>query len=70
MKVQRTSGVTYWVENGKYAISTGDTSVLEEILNRLNGKSSSGSLADAPAYKEAQSALGAGQVEFFLRVEI
>ncbi len=34
----------------------------------MNGKSSSGSLADAPAYKEAQSALGAGQVEFFLRV--
>jgi hypothetical protein len=67
-RVQRASGVTYWVENGKYAISTGDTSVLEEILNRLSGKSSSGSLGDAPAYKEAQSALGAGQVEFFLRV--
>ncbi len=68
MKVQRTSGVTYWVENGKYAISTGDTSVLEEILNRLNGKPTSGSLADAPAFKEAQAAIGAGQVEFFLRV--
>jgi hypothetical protein len=68
MKVQRASGATYWVENGKYAISAGDTGVLEEILNRLNGKPSSGSLADAPAYKEAQSALAAGQVEFFLSV--
>jgi hypothetical protein len=68
MKVQRATSVTYWVETGKYAISAGDAGVLEEILNRLGGKSSSGSLADAPAYQEAQSALGAGQVEFFLRV--
>lgn len=68
LKVQRATSVTYWVENGKYAISTGDPGVLEEILNRLYGKSTSGSLDDAPAYKEAQSALGAGQVEFFLRV--
>ena len=69
VKVQRKSGVTYWVEHEKYAISANETAVLEEILNRLNGKpSSSGSLADSAAYKEALSVLGAGQVEFFLRV--
>lgn len=68
LKVQRATSVTYWVENGKYAISAGDESVLEEILNRLYGKSNSRSLAVVPAYGEAQSALGAGQVEFFLRV--
>ena len=41
LKVQRGTSVTYWVENGKYAISAGDESVLEEILNRLYGKSDS-----------------------------
>lgn len=68
LKVERKTGVTYWVETGKYAVSANETVVLEEILNRLNGKSSAGSLADFPAYKEAQTTLGAGQVEFFLRV--
>jgi hypothetical protein len=68
LKVERKTGVTYWVETGKYAVSANETVVLEEILNRLNGKSPAGSLADSPAYKEAQSTLGAGQVEFFLRV--
>ena len=68
LKVERKTGVTYWVETGKYAVSANETVVLEEILNRLNGKSPAGSLADSPAYKEAQTTLGAGQVEFFLRV--
>ncbi len=57
------------MEHDKYAISASETSVLEEILNRLAGKSlSSGTLADSAAYKEAQSVLGKGQLEFFLRV--
>jgi hypothetical protein len=69
LKVQRKTGVTYWVENGKYAVSASEPAVLEEILNRLTGKSSSSAaLTDSPAYKEAHSVLGSGQVEFFLRV--
>jgi len=69
LKVQRKSGVTYWVEDGKYAVSANETAVLEEILHRLSGKSPvSDSLADSAAYKEAQSTLGSGQAEFFLRV--
>lgn len=69
LKVQRKSGTTYWVEHDKYAISANETGVLEEILNRLGGKSvSSGTLADSAAYKEAQTVLGKGQLEFFLRV--
>ena len=68
LKVERKTSVTYWVETGKYAVSANETVVLEEILNRLNGKSPAGSLGDSPAYKEAQTTLGAGQVEFFLRV--
>jgi len=69
LKVQRKSGTTYWVEHDKYAISANETAVLEEILNRLGGKSvSPDTLADSAAYKEAQAVLGKGQLEFFLRV--
>jgi hypothetical protein len=69
LKVQRKTGTTYWVEHGKYAVSANEPTVLEEILNRLAGKSSSSAvLTDSPAYKEAHSVLGSGQVEFFLRV--
>ena len=69
LKVQRKTGVTYWVEHGKHAVSANEPAVLEEILGRLAGKpSSSAALTDSPAYKEAHSVLGSGQVEFFLRV--
>ncbi len=69
LKVQRKTGVTYWVEHGKYAVSANDPVVVEEILGRLGGKaSSSAALTDSPAYKEAHAVLGSGQVEFFLRV--
>jgi len=69
LKIERKTGVTYWVEHGKYAVSANEPAVLEEILNRLAGKSSSPAvLTDSPAYKEAHSVLGSGQAEFFLRV--
>ena len=69
LKVQRKTGVTYWMEHGKYAASANEPAVLEEILSLLAGKaSSSAALTDSPAYKEAHSVLGSGQVEFFLRV--
>src|SRR3984893_3542301 len=69
LKVQRKTGVTYWVEHGKYAVSANEPAVLEEILSLLAGKTSSATaLTDSPAYKEAHSVLGSGQLEFFLRV--
>jgi hypothetical protein len=69
LKVQRKTGVTYWVEHDKYAMSASEPAVLEIILARLAGKSSSSAaLTDSPAYKEAHSVLGSGQLEFFLRV--
>jgi hypothetical protein len=69
LKVQRKTSTTYWVEHGKYAVSANEPVVLEEILGRLAGKTSSAAaLTDSPAYKEAHSVLGSGQVEFFLRV--
>src|ERR1700676_1127331 len=69
LKVQRKTGVTYWVEHGKHAVSANEPAVLEEILGRLAGKpSSAAALTDSPAYQEAHSVLGSGQLEFFLRV--
>src|ERR1700692_4671701 len=69
LKVQRKTSTTYWVEHGKYAVSANEPAVLEEILGRLAGKTSpSAALTDSPAYQEAHSVLGSGQVEFFLRV--
>ena len=68
LKVERTTGVTYWVEHGKYAASASELKVLEDILPRLEGKSAAGSLAQSEAYKEAQPQLAGGVLEFFARI--
>jgi hypothetical protein len=69
LKAEGKSGVTYWAEQGKYAVSAGERSVMEEILGRLGGKvSGAASLAQSAAYEEAQANLGGGLVEFFLRI--
>jgi hypothetical protein len=68
LKVERTSGVTYWVERGKYAASANERSVLEQILSRLEGGAAGApSLAQSDAYKEAQPLLG-GVAELFIRL--
>ena len=69
LKVQGKSSVTYWAEHGKYAVSAGERSVMEEILGRVDGKvSGTASLAQSAAYREAQANLGSGLLEFFLRI--
>jgi len=68
LKVERKSGVTYWAENGKYAAGANELPVFEEILNRLNGKSSGGSLAQSEAFQEARPQLSGGVLEFFLGI--
>jgi len=68
LKIERKSGINYWAETGKYAVSAGDQTVFEELLKRLTGKGSAGSLAESDAYREAKPLLSAGVVEFFLRV--
>jgi hypothetical protein len=69
LKVERSTGTTYWVEHGKYAASASERPVLEEILARLEGKSAgAASLGQAEAYKEAQSQLDGGVIEFFARI--
>ena len=69
LKAEGRSGVSYWAEHGKYAISAGERSVMEEILGRLEGKvSGAASLTQSTAYQEAQANLGSGLLEFFLRI--
>ena len=68
-RAESKSGATYWAEHGKYAVSAGERSVMEEILSRLDGKvSGTATLAQSAAYQEAQGNLGSGLLEFFLRI--
>lgn len=68
LKVERKSSVTYWAENGKYAVSASELPVFEEILNRLAGSSKGPSLVESPAYLEAKPLLTGGIFEVFLRI--
>ena len=68
LKVERKTGITYWAENGKYAASANELPVFEEILNRVNGKPTGGSLAQSEAFEEAKPLLAGGTLEFFLGV--
>ncbi len=69
LKVEGKSGASYWAEHGKYAVSAGERTVMEDLLSRLDGKvSGAASLAQSAAYQEARANLGSGLIEFFLRV--
>jgi hypothetical protein len=69
LKVERKDNVTYWGEHGKYALSSSEPAVFEEILSRLDGKSAgASSLVQTPAHQGAQPLLGRGLLEFFVRV--
>ena len=68
IKIERKDSVTYWTERGKYAVGSSELGVFEEILARLDGKTSGSSLAQVAAYQEAQPLLQGGLLEFFLRV--
>src|SRR6266481_6353708 len=69
LKVESKNGATYWADQGKFAVSAGERSVMEQILGRINGKSSAAaSLAQSSAYQDAQSILGSGVLEFFAGV--
>jgi hypothetical protein len=68
LKIERKDSVTFWGEHGKYAVSAADPKVFEEIATRLDSKAATGSLAQTAAYQEAGSLVGAGVLEFFVRV--
>ncbi|HKN25642.1 MAG TPA: hypothetical protein VJX72_12410 [Candidatus Acidoferrum sp.] len=68
LKVERKSGITYWAEFGKYAVSANEMAVFEEVLNVVNGKSAGTALGQSMAYQEAKPLLSGGILEFFLGV--
>src|SRR5712692_150786 len=68
LKIARKEDVSYWTERGKYAVGSADLTVFEEILARLDSKSSTSSLAQTAAYQEAEPLVHGGVLEFFLRV--
>jgi hypothetical protein len=69
LKVEHKSGSSYWIEDGKFVIVTGEPAVAEEIIPRLHGKAlGTATLAHSAAYQEAQPILGNGPIEFFLRI--
>ncbi len=68
LRIEMKSGIIYWAETGKHAVSAGELSVFEEILKRLHEKSPSASLADTEEFQEAKPLLGNGILEFFLRI--
>jgi hypothetical protein len=69
VKDEGKGGTNYWAEHGKYAVLAGERSVMEDLLSRLDGKTAvAASLGQSAAYQEAQSNLGSGLVEFFVRV--
>jgi hypothetical protein len=68
LKIEHKSGVNYWAETGKFAVSAQEKSVFELILNCLNGTGSNPSIVESAAYREAKPLLGGGILEFFFRV--
>lgn len=68
LKIERKDNTTYWTDHGKYAVSAGELSVLEDLLARIDGKAAGSSLGQMAAYQEAKPMLNGGLLEFFLRV--
>ena len=68
LKIERKSGITYWAEFGKYAVSANEMAVFEDVLNVLNGKAGGSTLSQSSAYQEAKPLLNGGVLEFFLGI--
>lgn len=69
VKIERTSGASYWVEDGKYAYSASEPAVIEQIVAWSKHTSAQvGWLSKTAAYQEASSTLQGGVAEFFLHL--
>jgi len=69
LKSEGEGSTSYWAEHGKYAVLAGERTVMEDLLSRLDGKAAgAASLGQSAAYREAQTNLGSGLMEFFLRI--
>ena len=66
LKVERKSGVNYWAEFSKYAVSAQELPVFEDILNLLNGKPTPTTLSQVESFNEAKPLLSGGLLEVFL----
>jgi len=66
LKIERKSGVNYWAEFSKYAVSAQELPVFEDILNLLNGKPAASTLSQVEAFTEAKPLLNGGLLEVFL----
>ncbi len=67
MKLERASGTSYWVEDGKYAYSASEPAVLEQIVAWTKHTSAQPALlSKTAAYQVAGSAIHGGVVEFFV----
>jgi len=67
LKEEGKSGTSYWLDSGKYLISSGEPSVIEKILTRMkSGAIPATSLGSSAAFKEANSILGGGIFEYFI----
>ena len=68
MKVERTSGTSYWAEDGKYAFMASEPAVLEQIATwTKHATPEAAALGQTAAYREAGDLLKGGVVEFFFR---
>jgi hypothetical protein len=65
LKIERKSGVTYWAEFAKYAVTAQEPTVFEDILNLLNGKPTANTLSQTAAFSEAKAILNGGLLEVF-----
>lgn len=69
IKSEGKGSTSYWAEHGKYAVLAGERTVMEDLLSRLDGKAAgAASLGQSAAYREAQTNLGGGLMEFFLKI--
>jgi len=61
------NGATYWADQGKFAVSAGERSVMEQFSAASMVKSSAvASLAQSSAYQRRKPILGSGVLEFLL----
>jgi hypothetical protein len=65
LKIERKSGVNYWAEFSKYAVSAQELPVFEEIVGLLKGKAAPAALAGVASFNEAKPFLHRGLLEFF-----
>jgi hypothetical protein len=67
VKAERKSGVSYWAQDGKYALSASDPAVFEQIAGWAKHSSPPRApLQQTAAYRETGDLLKGGLVEFFL----